>query len=204
MRVIAGIAKGRPLQSIDSRQVRPTSDKVKGVIFSMLEAEAFKRGIAEPGYLVDVEEGEGGSPWKRVLDLYAGSGALGIEALSRGADSTDFVETDAKARHAIGENLRRAGFQDRGRVHGMRVESAISTFVQPYDLILLDPPYNEPALQAVFEQLCGSALVGGSTFVALEHGRERQVPPGCGGLFLLKTRFHGGTGVSLYASSRQE
>ena len=55
-------------------------------------------------------------------------------------------------------------------------ESAISTFIQPYDLILLDPPYDEPALRAVFEQLCGSALVGGSTFVALEHGRERQVP----------------------------
>jgi 16S rRNA (guanine966-N2)-methyltransferase len=80
MRIIAGIARGRPLRSVESPTVRPTSDKVKGAIFSILEAEAFKRGLVEPGYIARVEGGELAFPWRRVLDLYAGSGALGIEA----------------------------------------------------------------------------------------------------------------------------
>lgn len=204
MRVIAGKARGHPLRSIESRSVRPTSDKIKGAIFSMLEAEAFKRGLAEPGYLADVEEGGGGFPWPRVLDLYSGSGALGIEALSRGAEWVDFVEADARAREVIAGNLRHTGLTGRARVHAMRVEMAVSTFVQPYDLILLDPPYGEPNLELVFRQLCESALVGVYTFVVLEHSRERAVPPHCGPLRLLKTRVHGGTGISIYASDQEE
>jgi 16S rRNA (guanine966-N2)-methyltransferase len=200
LRVIAGKAKGHPLRSIESRSVRPTSDKVKGAIFSMLEAEAYKRGLAEPGYLLDVEEGGGGFPWPRVLDLYAGSGALGIEALSRGAEWVDFVEADAKAREIIAENLRRTGLTGRSRIHAMRVETAVSTIAQPYDLILLDPPYGEPDLELIFRQLCESALVGVSTFIVIEHSRERGVPSHCGPLRLLKTRVHGGTGISIYAA----
>lgn len=203
MRVIAGVARGHPLRSIESRSVRPTSDKVKGAIFSMLEAEAFKRGLAEPGYLAKVEEGGGGFPWRRVLDLYAGSGALGIEALSRGAEWVDFVEIDARAREVIAENLRRTGLARKGRVHALRVEAAISTFAHPYDLILLDPPYGEPNLELIFRQLCESALVGVSTFVVLEHSRKREVPRRCGPLHLLKTRVHGGTGISIYASGEE-
>src|SRR3712207_3026775 len=98
MRVIAGLAKGRPLTAPRGLAVRPTTDKVKGAIFSMLEAWAFRRG----------EEGGGapGFPFRRVLDLYAGSGALAIEALSRGAEHADLVEPSSPARAAIQENLR--------------------------------------------------------------------------------------------------
>ena len=204
MRVVAGIARGRPLKSIESKAVRPTSDKVKEAIFSMLEAAAFQRGLAEPGYLADVEEDGGGGPWKRVLDLYAGSGALGIEALSRGAKAADFVEYDAKTRQVIAENLRHTGFSASARIHAMRVEAALSTLDEPYDLILMDPPYGDPGLDAVFVQLCGSKVVGISTFVVLEHARERKVPSGCGPLSLLKTRVHGRTAISIYASAQQE
>lgn len=204
MRVIAGMAKGHPLKSIESPTVRPTADKIKGAIFSMLESEAYKRGMVEPGYLSRVEEGELAFPWRTVLDLYAGSGALGIEALSRGAASADFVEADARAREAIGENLRRSRLAPRARIHGMRAETAISTFHHPYDLILMDPPYNDPAAETVFRQLCESALVGATTWVVLEHSRQRTVPSRCGPLTLLKTRFHGRTGVSIYAGDQQE
>lgn len=206
MRVIAGVARGRPLRSTESQSVRPTSDKVKGALFSMLEAEAFKRGLAEPGYLAGTEDGDGrpAFPWPRVLDLYAGSGALGIEALSRGAERVDFVEADARARGAIAENLRKTGLGSRAKVHPVRVETAISTFTQPYDLILLDPPYDEPALEAVLDGLCASPLVGDSSFVVLEHSRRRQPPARCGRLALLKTRFHGSTGISIYASEELE
>jgi 16S rRNA (guanine966-N2)-methyltransferase len=188
---------------VESDLVRPTSDKIKGVIFSMLEAEAFKRGLAEPGYLAEAEEEGGAFPWPRVLDLYAGSGALGIEALSRGATRVDFVEADARAREALAENLKRTGLARKARIHGMKVEAAISTFRQAYDLILLDPPYGEPALESVFRQLCESALVGASTFVVLEHSRQREVPLRCGPLDLLKTRAHGSTGISIYAAGEQ-
>lgn len=204
MRVVAGIARGRPLRATESSSLRPTSDKVKEAIFSMLEAEAFKRGLAEPGYLADVEEGEASFPWPTVLDLYAGSGALGIEALSRGAQTVDFVEADARARQAISDNLRQTGLASKARIHGMRVEAALSTFAHPYDLILADPPYNDPAFDAVLEQMCESKLVGISTFVVLEHSRQRKVPSGCGPLVLLKTRIHGQTGITIYAAERQE
>ena len=204
MRVIAGIARGRPLKSIESRTVRPTSDKVKGAIFSMLEAEAFKRGLAAPGYLGDVEAGELAFPWRRVLDLYAGSGALGIEALSRGAESVDFVEADARAREAMADNLHRTGLARRARVHGMKVEAAFSTFSHPYDLILMDPPYDDPAVDAVFRRLCASPLVGSSTFLVIEHSFRRSYPVQCGPLALLKTRRHGTTGISLYAAVQEE
>jgi len=175
---------------------------VKEAIFSMLVAAAFKRGLAAPGYLADVEDGGGGAPWSRVLDLYAGSGGLGIEALSRGAESTDFVEADAQARQAIAENLHRTGLASRAKIHGMRVDVALSTFTRPYDLILLDPPYDDPAFDAAFQHLCRSELVGISTFVVLEHSRQRTVPSTCGPLALLKTRYHGRTGISVYAAER--
>lgn len=204
MRVIAGVARGHPLKSIESPTVRPTADKVKGAIFSMLESTAFKRGLVEPGYLARVEEGEMAFPWRTVLDLYAGSGALGIEALSRGAESVDFVEADPRAREAISENLKHTRLAGRAWVHGMRAEAAVSTFKHPYDLILMDPPYDDPAAEKVFGQLCESALVGPSTYVVLEHSRQRAVPSSCGPLVLTKTRYHGRTGISIYAAGQQE
>lgn len=204
MRVIAGIAKGHPLRSIESRSVRPTADKIKGAIFSMLESAAYRQGLVEPGYLSRVEEGELAFPWRSVLDLYAGSGALGIEALSRGAEAVDFVEADPRAREAIAENLKRTHLASRARVHAMRAEAAISTFNHPYDLILLDPPYNDPAAESAIRQLCESALVGPDSYLVLEHSRQRSVPSDCGPLTLVKTRFHGRTGISLYTAGRQE
>jgi 16S rRNA (guanine966-N2)-methyltransferase len=205
VRVISGSARGRPLRSVESRAVRPTTDMVKGAIFSMLEAEAFKRGLAEPGYSgsAEGEEEIGGFPWNRVLDLYAGSGALGIECLSRGARTVEFVESDARAREVIRDNLTRTGLAGRAQVHGLKAESAVSTLPGPYDLILLDPPYSDASSSSVFQQLCASDLVTASTFIVLEHPRDREVPPACGQLRLLKTRFHGRTGISMYAARPQ-
>src|ERR671938_1067998 len=100
MRVISGPARGRPLRA--AGQTRPTADLIKGAIFSMLEALAYRRGF---------EPDENGAlaaalAWPRVLDLFAGSGALGIEALSRGAAFADFVEQDREAARVLASNLR--------------------------------------------------------------------------------------------------
>lgn len=192
------------MRTTETRSVRPTTDMVKGAIFSMLESEAYKRGLAEPGYLAGAENGEQVFPWRRVLDLYSGSGALGIECLSRGAGWVDFVESDARARAVIKDNLKRTGLEERAGVHGMRVEAAVSTFNRAYDLILLDPPYSASESESVFRQLCASALVSDSTFVVLEHSRGKDPPAACGPLALLKTRYHGGTGISVYAPTVQE
>src|SRR5215472_10011097 len=108
MRVIAGSARGRHLRA--AADTRPTADLIKGAIFSMLEALAYKRGF-EP----DEEEGDfaAARAWPRVLDLFAGSGGLGIEALSRGARSADFIERDRDAARILTANLRSTGLDDR-------------------------------------------------------------------------------------------
>src|SRR3990172_1732968 len=107
MRVIAGSARGRPLKAPRDRagRTRPSSELVRGAMFSALASM--------------------GADMARVLDLYAGSGALGIEALSRGGDTCDFVERDAGACAVIRDNLAATGFADRSRVHQMPVERVL-------------------------------------------------------------------------------
>jgi 16S rRNA (guanine966-N2)-methyltransferase len=177
--------------------VRPTADKLKGAIFSMLEAEAYKREV-----LVPPEAPEGsllsGVAWPLVLDLYAGSGALGIEALSRGARWVDFVETDAAARRALQANLERTHLAEHAAIHALPARVAVSTWTRTYDLILLDPPYSDADLAALLEDLGRSALLGPSSVVVLEHSRERELPSETGRLVLSRTRYHGGSGVTLY------
>ena len=185
MRVIAGDAKGRVLATPHGLDIRPTTDRVREAIFSMLDAECLKRTT-------------GGFCFPRVLDLYAGTGALGIEALSRGASHADFVETNPKARAIIAENLRRTGLIDRGAIHGLKVQSALSTFQGTYDLILLDPPYGDPTLPLVLEALGRSPILISGTIVVLEHARSFDVPTQVGRLLRTRSRHHGTTAVSFF------
>lgn len=186
VRVIAGVAKGRSLVAPKGLALRPTTDLVKGAIFSMLEAEGFRRGA------------NGRFPFPRVLDLYAGTGALGIEALSRGAEHADFVEANARARAALRENLSRTGLAARASVHGLRAETAVSTFTVPYDLILLDPPYSDPGLPGVLAALGRAVILAEGALLVVEHGRSTDVPAVVGRLRLARTRHHGTTAISLY------
>jgi 16S rRNA (guanine966-N2)-methyltransferase len=189
VRVITGSARGRKLVAPRGLAIRPTTDKVKGAIFSMLAAQALREEAAGT---------EDPFPYPAVLDLYAGTGALGIEALSRGSRHVDFVESDGRARSAVEENLRRTGLASRASIHATRAQTVVSTFRSPYDLILLDPPYDDPSAFTVLEILGESALVGEGTTVILEHARSRSVPARAGKLDLLRTRYHGTTAVSLY------
>src|SRR5689334_18416261 len=119
VRVISGMARGRPLRA--ASETRPTADLIKGAIFSMLEALAYKRGF-EPD-----EDGNlaAALAWPRVLDLFAGSGGLGIEALSRGAAWADLVDRDRDAARVIESNLRAADVADRARVHQSPVDLTV-------------------------------------------------------------------------------
>jgi 16S rRNA (guanine966-N2)-methyltransferase len=207
MRVIAGSARGRPLRVPSGTGTRPTADKIKGVIFSMLDAEAMRRGFEpEPGD----EERDGrfamGVAWPRVLELYAGSGALSIEALSRGCQRADLVEPNAAARRTIEANLARTGLADRARVHSVRSEQAVSTLRGPYDLILLDPPYSSDEGIALLQRLADSSLLDPTGVVVWEHASDAATAPvivagdGSRALRLVRTNSHGVAGVSLYAT----
>jgi 16S rRNA (guanine966-N2)-methyltransferase len=194
MRVISGSAKGRALLAPKGLDVRPTTDVVKSAIFSMLDAEAFRRP--------DLGLEGGRFPFHRVLDIYAGTGALGIEALSRGAEHADFVEVAPRARALIHENLQRTGLAEHARVLGMRAEQAVVTLRTPYDLILLDPPYADPGILDLILAIGNSALLTNGTIVMVEHQRALETPASAGALQLSRTRHYGGTAVSVYFASQ--
>jgi len=183
MRVIAGQAKGHHLKAPKSHSTRPTADMIRGALFAMLESLG---GVGEA----------------RVLDLYAGTGALAIEALSRGAAWADLVEQSRAVCAVIRENLEHTRCSDRAAVHCLAVKAALKApyFTQgaPYDIILLDPPYDDPDIDDVMKALGASALVAEGGTVALEHSRRFSVQPEYGRLRLLKTRRHGDTCISLF------
>ncbi len=178
MRVIAGRAKGRRLSGPRGRATRPSSELVRGAIFSALASL--------------------GADLSRVLDLFAGTGALGVEALSRGAQWCDFVERNPRACAAIRDNLSRTGFAERARVHCAPVEQALERLEGTYTLVLADPPYAAEAAGAL-ERLGASALVEpGKTVFVLEHSAREEGPERLGALSLLSRRRHGDTAVSIY------
>jgi 16S rRNA (guanine966-N2)-methyltransferase len=197
VRVISGTARGRHLRA--AAETRPTADLVKGAIFSMLEALAYKRGF-EP----DEEEGDfaAARAWPRVLDLFAGSGGLGIEALSRGARSADFVEQDREAARILLANLRSAGLDDRARVHQTPVLIGMRSIEGPLDLVFADPPYaDHEVLESTLEALSAPGMLKPTSAVVLEQEWASDPPPSVGNLDLLSTRRHGRTRITLYASA---
>jgi 16S rRNA (guanine966-N2)-methyltransferase len=193
--VISGIARGRHLRA--AAETRPTADLIKGAIFSMLEALAYKRGF-EPD-----DEGNFAAAlaWPTVLDLFAGSGGLGIEALSRGAASATFVDQDRDAAHVLVSNLRTTGLEDRARVHQRPVSLALRSIPTPVDLVFVDPPYDdESALHGAVDALAQPGLLLPTSVVVIEQSWGATPPDKVGELPLVSTRRHGRTRLSLYAS----
>jgi len=187
VRVIAGVARGFPLKGPPGPATRATSDKVRGAIFDALVL-----------YLEDA----------RVLDLYAGTGALGVEALSRGAASCLFVEKAAAACRVIEVNVRATKLADSALVWPMTVERALDRlekggvvppeFNPPYDILTLDPPYGAPGIADVIERVSRPGLVARGGFVVLEHDKRWSPPADPGALRLRRTRLYGDTGVTLW------
>ena len=177
MRVIGGSARGKRLKG-PRGDTRPTSDLVRGAIFDALDA----RAVA----------------YERVLDLYAGTGALGIEALSRGADWCDFVERDRKNVEMIKENLAAVGLADRAKVYQLRVERAVERLAGPYDLVLADPPYGDAAAVETLQRIAAPPLISADATLVYEHGEREEPPPALGILPLASTRRYGDTRVSIY------
>lgn len=179
MRIVGGEFRGRPLASPkDARTTRPTSDRTREAVFNVLEHRF-------PGCLPDA----------RVLDLFAGTGALGLEALSRGAAICLFVEESAEARGLIRDNVEALGLTGRAKIFrrdATRLGNAGT--IPPFNLAFADPPYNkgfaEPALSTA---LAGSWLVPGALCVVEEGADAPFVPPA--GFVLEDVRAYGDTVV---------
>jgi len=176
MRVISGTAKGRRLVAPRGERVRPALDRVKEAIFDIL---------------FDVAGA-------RVVDLFAGTGSMGIEALSRGAASAVFVEEWQPAARAIRDNLGRCGFAERARVvraDVARALGALSRRGESFDLAFVDPPYLEGLVNPTLRRLASSGILeDGATVVVEHHPREPVSPPE--GLVLTDSRKYGQTCVS--------
>lgn len=158
MRIVAGEWRGRPLVAPEGMATRPTADRVRETLFSMLASRL------------------GSFEGLRVADLYAGSGALGLEALSRGAAFACFVDQDARAVAAIRANAQRLGATDRCRVLARSVAGLPPE--APFDLLLADPPYDRGSGTAALASILESGWAASGSWVVIETQRGDAVDPG--------------------------
>ena len=175
MRIIAGEFKGRALAGPGWAGLRPTSDKLRETLFNILGERV--RGA-------------------HVLDAYAGTGAIGIEALSRGAAYVAFIERDARARALIAANLRHCGVAEGYAM--MRAESGLrrEPARRPFDLILMDPPYRERDLAAAVASVAEWLAPDG--WLVLEHERRREAPEAVGALVRTRAVTSGDSALAFY------
>ncbi len=140
MRIISGVARGRKLKTLDGLDTRPTAERVKEAMFSILQFDL-----------------EG----RRVLDLFAGSGQLGLEALSRGAAVCTFVEKRADAAEIVRDNLKASGLASNGQVICQEALSYLTRTKDRFDLVLLDPPYQSGLMLPALEAAAATSAAGG-------------------------------------------
>jgi len=177
MRVIAGSLKGRRLEAPRWDGLRPTSDKLRETLFNVLGARV---------------------AGARVVDGYAGTGAVGIEAMSRGAASVTFVERDRRAAALVAANLARCGLADGCAIIRAGFVEAARTSLPPasFELVLLDPPYEERDLEAVVA--AAAPLLADGGWLVLEHARRRESPSDGAGFGRARVVTSGDSALSIY------
>jgi len=180
MRVIAGDARGRKLKAPKNRSVRPTADRVKEALFNIIAA--------------DIEEA-------KVLDLFAGTGNLTIEALSRGAADAVLVDFSTGAAKMISENLARLGLARRATVITARVARALRGLARQragFDIIFLDPPYGQELVPQTLERIAREGILRDTGLVVAEHGVRDAVDEAYASLVLTDRRRYGDTMLSFF------
>ena len=178
MRVITGKAKGHRLKVAKGTITRPATDLVRGAIFSILENIT--------------------SDWQQVLDLFSGSGALGIEALSRGAGWVDFVEREPRCCAIIRQNLEKTKLAAQAHIYCCSVTKALSFLDKEYSIILTDPPYSDSSIGSLLSQLATSKLVGTDTTLVVTHSPHSPLNSTYAPLNLVKEHRHGDSCIVLY------
>lgn len=177
MRVVAGKYGGRPLKTLAGKTTRPTTDKVKGAIFNMI------------GPYFD-----GG----RVLDLYAGSGSLAIEAISRGMASAVLVEKDRRAQAIINQNLKMTKEEERFELLKMEANQSLERITGHFDLVLLDPPYAKEQIVTDIEKMAERELLSNDALIVCETDKSVDLPEEIAGLGIWKQKIYGISKVTVY------
>lgn len=176
MRITGGTGRGRRLKVPAGPRVRPTSDKVKQALFNIIGGRI-----------------EGST----FLDLFAGAGGIGIEALSRGADQVAFVDDSNESLKIIRSNVKQAGFAGRAQIVFARAESFLRKPTGPYDIIFLDPPY-AMQLESLLELIANSGIVKPGGDVIAEHFKKQPSPSRAGTLTLYREARYGDTVLAFY------
>lgn len=180
MRVVSGDLKGRVLKAVPGTSTRPTTDKVKEALFNMI-GPYFTGGLG--------------------LDLFAGSGGLGIEALSRGLDKVIFVDREGKAIHVINENLKSCDLEEKAEVYrndAVRALKAIQKRELVFDFIFLDPPYKKQQLVKLLEMMDKEGLIHQEGLIVCEHASDIRLPEKIGKLVQTRNEKYGIIGITLY------
>ena len=175
MRIIAGTARSLPLKAPEGMDTRPTTDRIKETLFNIIQDEV---------------------PGAYFLDLFAGSGQLGIEALSRGAKSCLFVDRSAEALAVVRANCKTAGVERQSDIRQSEAEGFLANIRGPFELALLDPPFHQNTVAAVLPLLAAKMAPGG--VVLCETEREADLPEQAGALTLVKQYNYGKIKVSRY------
>lgn len=173
MRIVGGSFKGRRLSSFKGMDIRPTSDKVREAIFNILPREF---------------------PFKKVLDIFAGTGAMGLEALSRGADDVAFVDSGAEAISIIKKNIEACGA--RARVYRSDALASLRQFSRKgerFDLIIIDPPYSSTLLRESLEEIDRNGLLAPEGVIVAETSKRIKLEADLKGLELFDERRYGDT-----------
>ncbi|HGR5722729.1 TPA: 16S rRNA (guanine(966)-N(2))-methyltransferase RsmD [Streptococcus pneumoniae] len=177
MKIVSGIYGGRPLKTLEGKTTRPTSDKVRGAIFNMIG----------PYF-------EGG----RVLDLYAGSGGLSIEAVSRGMSSAVLVERDRKAQTIVAKNIQITKEIGKFQLLKMDAERALEQVSGEFDLVFLDPPYTKEQIVADIEKMAERELFSEDVMVVCETDKAVELPEEIACLGIWKEKIYGISKVTVY------
>lgn len=180
MRITGGQVRGRRLASSKGLRIRPSSDKVREAIFNLIGQN-----------LTDL----------KVLDLFAGTGSLGIEALSRGASKVVFIDHSIQSLRLIKKNLALCGYESAGRVlkkdltRGLRWKYPL---LKKFDLVFLDPPYEKGLITPILKELSEKEILASSSIVIAESSKADDLPTNIKRLKLVDTRLYGETKIAIY------
>jgi len=186
VRVVSGTCKGRPLKAVPGNTTRPTTDKVKEALFNMI-GPYFDGGIG--------------------LDLFAGSGGLGLEALSRGLERVIFIDRESKAIQVINENIRACKFEEQTEVYRNDAERALKALIKreiTFDYIFLDPPYKKQQLVSLMEKMDQQNVVKTNGIIVCEHSFDVELPQSVGQLTQIKHEKYGMIAVTIYSRTSEE
>ncbi|MEC0241522.1 16S rRNA (guanine(966)-N(2))-methyltransferase RsmD [Paenibacillus dokdonensis] len=186
MRVVAGSAKGRPLKAVPGMGTRPTTDKVKEAIFSMI-GPFFDGGTA--------------------LDLFAGTGGLAIEALSRGIDKAVFIDMDPKSIETVRANLKATRLEGQAEVYRNEAERALKVLEKrgiSLDVVFLDPPYRMKNGDKLMQLMHEKSMLNSGATIVLEHESGYEYPGEFGQFSCIRHAVYGETAVSIYKYNENE